>query len=550
MTASIKKNKFILTVLILTIVLAGMTFGNVPGPATSTSAQVVNGTTYNFADYPALTHEQVAVFNYIDTLVSQPYDSWDGWYIYPEVSSLVHYQLAFMTYSLARMFEVTNGYRTDYYSDVAYDLIKKMNTTEAEYGNNSIESMEWLQPSIGYANWTEYYYPDPINPDADDVYTGGYREPANIMWTAHYALMELLHERSFNTGEFFDEYNWYMEDWNNSLTTDGLGNPKESGIWDCGIIPCQPYEVWVQCNSIPILFTELYDNMFGSSYMPIWDYGLDFMNTVMQDQYGLFVDGYFVQEPMGYVDTHLGTQQPFPGNQVDPYTDDGRPYVSAYGVAWSMMFLDYTQENETIHDYPIFLDVYGKDISGDQMYIIDSYNNPSGFGTYDILANLYTVALALQMGDITTRDRIMNFLWSPYNKVWSPDGRAMHWDSLAVEPFLQSSLGFGYIWATVPVTVKDLAEPRPTEFWDCPYISEADDDVIWVYQAQWDPASEGFILNIRVDETAELTFSNFGSLPIAYSGGVQFGEFTAAGGNYKLTLEPGTYHLVIIEGGM
>ena len=74
--------------------------------------------------------------------------------------------------------------------------------------------------------------------------------------------------------------------------------------------------------------------------------------------------------------------------------------------------------------------------------------------------------------------------------------------------------------------------------------------MIWVYQAQWNPVSEGFILNIRVDETAELTFNNFASAPIAYSGGVQFGEFVAAGGNYKITLEPGTYHLVIVEGGM
>ncbi|MFW9981712.1 MAG: hypothetical protein ACFFE3_07335, partial [Candidatus Thorarchaeota archaeon] len=82
-----------------------------------------------------------------------------------------------------------------------------------------------------------------------------------------------------------------------------------------------------------------------------------------------------------------------------------------------------------------------------------------------------------------------------------------------------------------------------------PYISEADDDAIWVYQAQWDDEKSGFILNIRVDSTAELTFSNFQDVPTAFSGGVSIGELTAgSGGDYILTLQPGAYQLVIMEG--
>ena len=90
-----------------------------------------------------------------------------------------------MMYSLAMMFQTTPGYRTTQYSDVANDVIKRMNTTEAEYGNNSIEAIEWTRTEHAWPNWTDYHYPDPINPDADDVYTGGFRGPANIMWTAH-----------------------------------------------------------------------------------------------------------------------------------------------------------------------------------------------------------------------------------------------------------------------------------------------------------------------------------------------------------------------------
>ena len=125
----------------------------------------------------------------------------------------------------------------------------------------------------------------------------------------------------------------------------------------------------------------------------------------------------------------------------------------------------------------------------------------------------------------------------------------MHWDTTAVEPFLQSSMAYGWIWATVPVSVRDLGDSRPTQFWNYPYISQADDDNIWVYQARWDPIKQGFILNIRVDKTATLTFSNFESVPTAYSGGYSLGQLTATGADYTLTLSPGTYHLVLTTGG-
>jgi hypothetical protein len=286
--------------------------------------------------------------------------------------------------------------------------------------------------------------------------------------------------------------------------------------------------------------------MYGTNYMPIWDNGIQFMEDEMTDDYGLWIDGYFVQEPLGYVHTNLEFQQQFPGPQLDPYITDGRPYVSSYGIAWTLTFLEYTIEEITLPDYEVFLQHYMKEISGDQAYIIDSYNNPSGFGTYDILANLFTLELAEQRGDLVTRDRILNFLYGLYNKEWSADGREMHWNAQAIEPFLESSLAYGWIWATVPVSVIDLAEPRLDAFWDYPFISAADDDNIWIYQAQWDPTKSGFVLNINVDQSATLTFSNFNQAPIAYSGGVELAELTASGSDYVLSLEPGSYHLVIM----
>ena len=93
--------------------------------------------------------------------------------------------------------------------------------------------------------------------------------------------------------------------------------------------------------------------------------------------------------------------------------------------------------------------------------------------------------------------------------------------------------------------MNDLASARSTEFWDTPFISEADDDNIWVYQAEWDPVNEGFILNIKVDQTATLTFSNFDSVPTAFAGGVVLQQLELDGSDYTLSLSPGSYNIVI-----
>ena len=76
------------------------------------------------------------------------------------------------------------------------------------------------------------------------------------------------------------------------------------------------------------------------------------------------------------------------------------------------------------------------------------------------------------------------------------------------------------------MTIKDLTDARPTGFWDYPYISAADDDSIWVYQAEWDPVKEGFVLNVKVDQAETLTFSNFDFATSAYRGGVVLFELT------------------------
>jgi hypothetical protein len=158
------------------------------------------------------------------------------------------------------------------------------------------------------------------------------------------------------------------------------------------------------------------------------------------------------------------------------------------------------------------------------------------------------MALANQRGDTQTVERLRSFWLGPSNKVWSADGRAMHYEDgvASLYPMLQPvSTGLG-TWGTFPVTIRDLADARPSEFWDYPYISAADDDKIWVYQAEWDHHKDAFILNVEVDQAANLAFSNFESVPTAYSNGIALAGLTALGGDYVLTLSPGTYNLVIM----
>jgi hypothetical protein len=536
MSNAVMRNKFFGVVLIASIVFTGMTFSNFPGPRTTTGIQTINGTTINFGEYKVLTHEQLGMFNYLDGLVTgRAFNNWEDWYVDGPLIWTRHYVTAFLTYLVSTLFETTPGYRTPRYQDFAHTLIKRMNTTMAEYGNDSIEYWEW-----GSTPYPEYYFPDPADPSG--LYVGGFRGPANIMWTGHYALMLALFERNFNTGEMTDELNWFVQDWNNSLTTDGHGNPQEGGIWGVGLIPCEPQFAFVNCNSIPIFTTELFDNMFGTNNMPIWDYGLDWINNVMQDEHDLF--SYLtVVSP-----TLSATEQP---DVTYPYvsSDELGVTVSGYGTSWALTFLEYTQPNETIRDYPVFLDMYGKDVSSDQMYIAGSYRDPERFADIQsMLASLFTLALANQRGDSRTVERLLNFWVGSANAVWSSDGQTLHFEDgmASVIQALEPVLTMAYLWGTSPTTMRELGDARPAEFWDYPYISAADDERIWVYQAEWDEQKEAFVLNIGVDQLATLIFSNFDSVPTAYASGLVLQELTASGDEYTLTLSPGTYNIVIM----
>lgn len=77
MASILRDNKYIVSFLIITIVFAGLTFSNFPGPRPTMSSQTIQGTTFNYADYNSVDHEQLAIFNYLDNIVTEkPLDDW------------------------------------------------------------------------------------------------------------------------------------------------------------------------------------------------------------------------------------------------------------------------------------------------------------------------------------------------------------------------------------------------------------------------------------------------------------------------------------------
>jgi hypothetical protein len=176
----------------------------------------------------------------------------------------------------------------------------------------------------------------------------------------------------------------------------------------------------------------------------------------------------------------------------------------------------------------------------------NSFNHPTFESVMDMLGTLYTCVLAKQRGDFNTLKRLQNFLYGSYNKVWSENRREMYYDTSSLFTFLQPVLAALGIWSTTPITVRDLADARPAAFWEYPFISQADDENIWVYYAKWDAVNSVFLLNIKVDSTANLTFSNFDHVPVAYEGESQVISLGISGSDYNLTLQPGSYNLVVL----
>lgn len=522
-TETLRRNKAFVVFGLLAVVVSGLVIR--PTPAVPTPYPVLvlpDGTVINTAAYPHLDATQIGLFNWLrEAIMSLATEDFTGM---PQM--LTHYCLAFMVYALATLFETTPGYRTDYYRAWHEQMIAKMNSS-------FIEDQEWN--SIGFNNATLWGS------------LAGFRGPANIMWTGHYAMIMALYERFFRNGNYNIELQSYLDQFEHTMTHTQYGIPNAGGLWNCGLIACEPYIVFVQCNSIPQWTMKMADSLWNTTYFNACDYGIDWIMANMTDDHGCFIDGYYVLElPEEW---HYLTQRyrgigpswlPPPVNHTAE---------NSYGVGWSLMLYDTYRPDIVSQMYPNYVNSYVRHMYPDYAYVMGAYSYPSNFGVLEILGSVFGLPCTKEVGDWALQRKLMNYVFAPWPLRW--DGYECYFDCSALGADLGSLLtmvdnGF-YIWATTPVLMKNLATARPSSFFNEPYISSTTGNGLFVHQAVYDPAVDAFVLTVTAHEAATLTFSNFPGVQgiQSASGPIPAGWWSQVGSQMTLSLPPGVWNLAV-----
>lgn len=518
----IQRNKALTVFAVLAVVISGFVIRPAPStPIAYANIVLPDGRSVNTALYPHLTAEQIGIFNYFrDVIMALETEDFTG---IPKL--FTHYMLAFSVYTMATLFEVTPGYRTDYYRAWQEQMIAKMNSSW-------IEEFEWNR--FGF-NDTSLF---------GEV--AGYRGPGNIMWTGHYAMMMALYERFFRNGRYNTELTWYMDQFNHTMTYDKLDNPHVGGYWNCGMIVCEPYIVFVQCNSIPQWTMTMVDSLWGTQYRDAYSYALNWLMENMIDDHGCFIDGYYVTAPpenWTYLpDRFLGIGPARLGGSVNHTNENG------YGIAWALMLINSYKPSIPAQMYSEFETSYVRHMYPDMSYALAAYSYPDRFGAMDMLANMYTFPCAKEMGDWPLHRQLANFLFSPWPFRWR--GYQGYFDlsalsSLGLEEMLTLPINFDYVWGTTPTTMKDLSVPKPASYFALPYISSTTGRGLFVHQAYYDDAIDAFILTVNAHEQSTITFSNYPGVQGVQSSYGPLSSWTQNDTNMTLTLPPGVWNLVV-----
>jgi len=445
---------------------------------------------------------------------------------------LTQYFIAFTTYGMAQIVDSTPSYRSGYYREVFDKLILMMNST-------AMEEFEWIDQ--GYS---EDFYTD-FNGGGD-----GFRGTANIMWTGHYALMELLYYNVFRDDKFNSEIEYYMDDWNNTLTANETwdGRPANGlGKYGCGLIPCEPYIVFVQCNSIPFYTMRMYDKFYGTDYSQSTEPGIDWWLDNMTDDRGVQVDGYFVMEPDVPEKGRSDLPVSYPSAALTAGTS--YPKVAVYGSSWASMFYHAFGRTDISTQY--YANIKKNFIhysTGNTAYAVDNYHNPSNFGMMDLLGTFFTYFCAREMQDWDLFRKIENWFYGPYPGFW--DGDIYRFDASALGddgPFFEPILNFVYAWGHAASNLTDLMSPRDDTFFSTPYISdESTKNGLFIYQAYYDETENAFILTVEAGEETVLTFDNFPGVTGVYQKSGEYTNWSQSGAQLLLTLSPGTHSFIII----
>lgn len=529
----ISKNKLFSLFFIMTIVVGTSTFLLAPVQYSNPHLGLISVQgkgTFDLSTYPVLDRRVIGLINllrdyYKVTDLSNA--SVNDLSILPPI--MTHYFLAFTTYGMAMMADTTPGYRTNYYTDVFHKFIAMMNSS-------AMEQLEWVSPDFTNANYSSL--------------GNGFRGPTNIMWTGHYALMELLYYSLFRDNRYNNEITYFMNDWNASLNANTTwdGRPSNGlGRWGVGLIPCEPYIVFVQCNSIPFFAMRLYDKLHNTTYQLASLPGIAWWQANMIDPKGVPVDGYYVERPLPEHSSPANLPLTIPGasrTSNTPY-----PKVSAYGSAWITMFyhaMGYTALADTL--YTNFRNAFVHYSTGDTAYVVDSYYTPSAFGAMDYVGNVFADFCTHEMGDVGLYTKLENWFYSPFVSKW--DGYKYSFDTSvlgSLSSFAYPVINFAWATAHAGSTLTNLMNPRNDTFFAEPYISnQSSTEGLFIYQAYHDSSRGAFILTLETANDVTLTFDNFPGVQGVYAAGGAYENWVQNGSQMLLTLSPGTYSFVII----
>lgn len=541
---SIKNSKLFTTFLILTLVITSSTFllSSVEKPTPNLGKiNVPDKGVFDLSTYPNLDRRTLGIWNSLRDFYSVTdlsNSSINDLSILPPI--LTQYFLAFSVYGMAQLVDSTPNYRSDYYTQLFDKMILMMNSS-------TMEQFEWIDP--GYSH--EYY----------EEFGNSFRGPTNIMWTGHYALMELLYYNVFRDPKYNSEIKWYMDDWNKSLTITTTWENKTSidsegrplGKWGCGLIPCEPYIVFVQCNSIPFYAMRLYDSLFGTTYQDATIPGIDWWQANMVDTNGIQIDGYFnwpPHEPEQVIRSDLPPS--YPGAALTSGKPEW-PKVASYGSAWAAMFYNGMGLTEISNQYyQNWKKMFIHYTTDDMAYSPNSYHYPSSFGMMDLIGNLFGYFCAREMMDWELMRKLENWFYGPFPGAWDEYNYRFDTSALGdLGSFFDPILNFAYAWAYADSTLTSIASPRPDAFYSQePYIfDESTHEGLFIYQAYYDVSSDAFILTVEANKETVLYFENFHD-PITgiymKSGLLDSTTWSQNGSQLELTLSPGVYSFVIV----
>ena len=453
--------------------------------------------TYDLATYPHLSNEIIGLYNYFrEILFGQGINDFE--HIEPYVGEIpmvlgpggdagIRYVLAFLAYGMSEMIQTTPGYRDPaYYQNVSDRVLQKMEAPKTkEYWNKS----SMLYGGKSYYQFVVDHYGVPPGDYEGLQYT-------NIMYRAHWALMEALYQFLFNDPKYNGTLTQQLSMLYEEMTNSSFPTHTTPGV------PCEPDQLFVQCNTIQSLAFKMYDaclNTSPTNYYAAAARLLEFELANMTNGDDLFVNGINVTKFV---------------NGDPNYVDD---FDSGYTQGWSIAFINAYNQSVAQTLYPKFKSAYVTEtlypgILGKMAYMKED-KNAAPYSTdimdfaFSLAANGFGVACAKEMGDYKMRDGILNWLTQYFTPKWESN---KYYLPTPILEGLQFVFNMIYYWAQLDwVNLANFTQRRDASFWTQPYIIDVTDpENIFINQAIYDAPNSAFILSCSAASPGNITLTN------------------------------------------